>query len=298
MRTSPEFGNSEFGRLTRVALRHPAAAFRSQAAIDRQWMRLNYLDRPDFQGAVREYDRFMDILTGRGVELVMLQSASGLGLDSIYVRDATIHFDGVAAELRMTKAGRRSEPSVNRALLEAQGIHFIGHMSAPGRLEGGDVVWLDDRIVAVGLGRRSNREGIRQFKDWLGQRAEVISVKLQPFRDKNITVHLSTAFNVVGHKKAIYFPPIIPHDYYRWLRERDWTLYEMNEAEFLGQAGCLLALDDGVIMTVSRNSQSIRLLQSHGLDVLALESDEICVKGQGGFSCLTRPLWREAVLQG
>ena len=39
----------------------------------------------------------------------------------------------------------------------------------PGRLEGGDVIWLDERTLAVGRGYRTNAEGIRQLRALVGR---------------------------------------------------------------------------------------------------------------------------------
>ena len=54
----------------------------------------------------------------------------------------------------------------------------LEHVILPGTLEGGDVVWLDDRTVAVGRGYRTNTEGIRQFAAILGEAVTVLEVPL------------------------------------------------------------------------------------------------------------------------
>ena len=43
------------------------------------------------------------------------------------------------------------------------GIPVIGRIEAPGTVEGGDTLWLDERTLAVGRGYRTNDEGIRQL---------------------------------------------------------------------------------------------------------------------------------------
>jgi N-dimethylarginine dimethylaminohydrolase len=48
---------------------------------------------------------------------------------------------------------------------------IAGTIEPPGRIEGGDVVWFDDRTVAVGRGYRTNAEGIRQFASLSGRRS-------------------------------------------------------------------------------------------------------------------------------
>ena len=46
-------------------------------------------------------------------------------------------------------------------------IPILGQIMKPGKLEGGDVVWINEKTVAIGEGYRSNAEGIRQFKKFL-----------------------------------------------------------------------------------------------------------------------------------
>ena len=41
------------------------------------------------------------------------------------------------------------------------GIPILGRIEGTGTLEGGDIIWIDKRTVAVGEGYRSNAEGIR-----------------------------------------------------------------------------------------------------------------------------------------
>jgi N-dimethylarginine dimethylaminohydrolase len=53
-----------------------------------------------------------------------------------------------------------------------------GQITAPGTLEGGDFIWLDDQHAAVGLGPRTNAEGIRQLKELLGSDVELHVVEL------------------------------------------------------------------------------------------------------------------------
>ena len=59
--------------------------------------------------------------------------------------------------------------SVMAALLGIGGV-ILEQARAPQLLGGGDVVWFDDRTVAIGRGYRTNDEGIRQLRRWLAAR--------------------------------------------------------------------------------------------------------------------------------
>src|SRR5947199_10696698 len=76
---------SEVTRLERVLVKHARAAFPSDAAIDRQWQDLHYLARPDADRAAAEYDGFLELLTGSGVEVHCLSTEETGGLDTIFV---------------------------------------------------------------------------------------------------------------------------------------------------------------------------------------------------------------------
>ena len=84
---------SEVGRLRRVLLKTPEAAFQNQQTATAQWKQLNYLAKPDLAAAQAEYDRFVELLISHGVEVEFLPADERTTLDSIYVRDASIVTD-------------------------------------------------------------------------------------------------------------------------------------------------------------------------------------------------------------
>lgn len=167
---------SEVGRLTRVILRHARDAFGSAEAIGAQWRALNFTSAPDLARAEAEYERFADLLTTQGVRTHFLTGAGGL--DSIYVRDASIVCDRGAILCSMGKANRTGEPAAQAPLYRDVGVPIAGAIEPPGRLEGGDVAWIDERTLAVGRGYRTNDEGIRQLRALLDDSIDLIVVPL------------------------------------------------------------------------------------------------------------------------
>ncbi|MEC9298762.1 MAG: arginine deiminase family protein, partial [Gemmatimonadota bacterium] len=129
-------------------------AFSSQAEIDRQWQKLNFTDRPDFERAVQEHGHLVEILHGFGIETVVLPHADEGTLDAIYVRDASVATDRGIVLCSMGKESRRAEPVSQEAQFRAWGLPILGEIGGEGRLEGGDVAWLNERTVAVGRGYR------------------------------------------------------------------------------------------------------------------------------------------------
>ena len=87
----------------------------------------------------------------------------------------------------LQKAAREGEPAAQEAALAALGMPILGAIAPPGRLEGGDVVWLDRRTIAVGRGYRTNDEGIAQLRALLGDTIEeLITVPLPHWRASDV----------------------------------------------------------------------------------------------------------------
>ena len=147
-----ETAQSEVGTLTRLLVKHARDAFRGAAAIAGEWHALGFTAPPDYATAVREYDRFLELLSSTGAPVDRLPPSADAGLDSIYVRDASIVCDRGVILCRMGKPLRQREPAAQEAWFRAMGYPILGSIVPPGRLEGGDIVWLDRRTVAAGRG--------------------------------------------------------------------------------------------------------------------------------------------------
>jgi N-dimethylarginine dimethylaminohydrolase len=116
-------------------------------------------------------------------QLDYLPAAEGLTLDSLYVRDAAIETPRGLLLCYMGKPARAAEPHIHGKSLERAGVPIFGRIEAPGRIEGGDLVWFDAHTLAVARGYRTNAEGIRQLSALLGPSVEVITVPLPHYRD-------------------------------------------------------------------------------------------------------------------
>jgi len=81
---------------------------------------------------VRESDRFCDLLEGLGVELVPLSHDPGVGLDSIYPRDAAVICSRGVILCRMGKAARSREPEVFQKAVERLGLPVVGAIEGEG----------------------------------------------------------------------------------------------------------------------------------------------------------------------
>jgi len=283
-------GQTDVGTIERLLIKHVRDAFVSDEAIDDQWQSLGYTARPDLARARDEYDRFVELLTRFDVRLEYLPRDDRVGLDSIYARDASVICDEGAILCNMGKAARRTEPGVQGELLQSLGIPIHGAIEDPGRLEGGDVAWLDERTVAVGRGYRTNDEGICQFAELLeGCVDELITVPLPHWRGPGDVFHLMSIISPIDRDLALVYAPLLPVPFRETLLARGFELVEVPDDEFDSMGCNVLAAGPRRCITVAGNPETRKRLEAAGCEVREFDGREICLKGGGGPTCLTRP---------
>ena len=91
---------------------------------------------------------------------------------------------------------------------------------------------------------------------------------------------------------AVVNPAMLPESFRHRLLERKIELLEAPEHECKTLACNILALSPRKCVLLSGNTHTERMLRDQGVEVLTYTGDEICLKGSGGPTCLTRPLLR------
>ena len=285
---------NEFGEIRTIVLKHARDAFGSQAQCDDEWRALNFTAAPDFGRAVAEYDAFVAAVTAANPRVEWLPPDERAGLDSIYVRDASITTPRGMILCRMGKPARQGEPAVQGGQFRGREIPVLGVIQPPGQIEGGDVVWFDDRTVAVGRGYRTNDEGIRQFAVLLGSSVDVITVPLPHYRGPSDVFHLMSIISPVDRDLAVVYSPLMPVPFREWLIGRGITLVEVPDGEFESMGANVLAVAPRRCVMVRGNPVTKARLEEAGSSVREYDGAEISLKGGGGPTCLTRPVSRHA----
>ncbi len=287
-------GQSDVGRLRRVVVKPVRDAFGTDALVERQWRDLRYTARPDPAGAEREYQRFLSLLTEAGVEVLSFPPDPSVGLDSVYTRDASIVCDRGVILCNMGKAQRRTEPAVQEAFFRSAGVPICGRIGGAGTLEGGDVCWMDEHTLVVGRGYRTNDEGIRQLRALVADSVdEVIVVPLPHWRGPDDVFHLMSIVSPIDADLWLVHAPLLPVPFREALIIRSIELVEVATPEF-ETLGCnVLAIAPRVVVMVAGNPETRRRLERAGVQVQEFPGREICLKGGGGPTCLTRPLVRD-----
>lgn len=285
--------HSEFLKLQSVFMKPAANAFISENIIRQQWKELNYLSEPNYKNALKEYGTFEAYLRSANVEIHDFPKDASLTIDSIYCRDASIATDFGVIICNMGKAGRRLEPKAQKEFYLVKGIPILGEIAAPGTLEGGDVAWLDDKTLAVGLTYRTNEEGISQLKKLLEPKGiEIIVAQLPHYKGESDVFHLMSILSPVAKDLVVIYSPLMPIKFRKELIKRGFKFVEVPDEEFESMGCNVLAVAPRRCMMVAGNPMTQKALNDAGCEVFAYKGEEISVKGGGGPTCLTRPLLR------
>ncbi|RLB16998.1 MAG: hypothetical protein DRG63_04420 [Deltaproteobacteria bacterium] len=287
------FTQSDVSPIKRLLLKHPRDAFISQTVISRQWKRLGYTAPPDLRRALQEYDEFVQCLSQFVPEIYFLPQEGSVGLDSIYVRDASIVCRQGVVLCNMGKAERKSEPKAQEAFFRSLGIPIVGAITGQGTVEGGDVVWINEKTLAVGRSYRTNDEGIRQLRGLLGACIEeFIVVDLPHWRGPGDVFHLMSIISPIDHNLALVYSPLMPVRFRERLLSLSIRLIEVPDSEFETMGCNVLAIAPRKCLMISGNPITRSRLEQAEVEVYEFEGREISLKGGGGPTCLTRPLQR------
>ena len=284
---------SEYGALQSVFIKKATDAFVNQVVICQQWNELNFLGEPDFVSAQNEYQHFETILKTNGTQINYFEKDSSVTMDSIYCRDASIATDKGMILCTMGKMGRLNEPAAAAKIYKSLGVEILGEIKSPGTVEGGDVAWLDQNTLAVGRTYRTNEEGIRQLRDMLTPLGvAVMEVQLPHYKGPSDVFHLMSILSPVDKNLAVVYSPLMPIVFRKELLDRGYELVEVPEEEFDSMGCNVLALAPRICLMVAGNPKTKAALEKAGCKVIEYKGDEISVKGGGGPTCLTRPIFR------
>ena len=285
--------HSEYGKIETILIKRPEDAFVSRENIDAQWQALNYSSAPDFDKAVKEYDNFVSLLERVVPDVLYLPRDDKLGLDSIYARDALLATRKGIILCNMGKEARQGEPDADAEFLSGEGFPVLGAITGEGRIEGGDLIWLDDRTLAVGRGYRTNDEGIRQLAALTADLVdEVMAVPLPHWSGPAGVFHLMSMISPVDADLAVVYARLLPIPFREWLVERGMKFVEVPDEEYATMACNVLAVAPRKCLMLSGNPLTKQRLEDAGAEVWEYDGSEISLKGAGGPTCLTRPLIR------
>jgi dimethylargininase len=269
--------------LRRVLVRAP-----DEAACAR-WSEFGWRSEPDSRALRAEHEALCELLAGYGAEVIVGAPIAG-ALDAVYTFDPSIVSARGAVVLRIGKELRQAEAAATAVDLERAGIPVVATLEAPATADGGDTVWLDEHTLLVGRGYRTNAAGVAALRAALPD-VDVVEFDLPHFHGADEVMHLLSLFSPLSDDLVVGYPPLMPVRLVQLFHERGMRIVEVPDEEFDSMGANVLALEPGVALALERNRVTRERLEAAGVEVLTYAGVELS-KGDGGPTCLTRPLLR------
>lgn len=227
---------------------------------------------PDYELALREHDDYIAAMKACGVNVTVLPANEDFP-DSCFVEDPAVVTRACAVITNPATVSRRGEaelilPTI-REFYPDEHIHYI---KSPGTLEGGDVMMVGDHFY-VGLSKRTNEEGIRQFSEILALYGMTCSAV-----PLTTVLHLKTGMTYMENNLMLVSGEFMDKpgfEKYDKLRIPDNEAYAVNCIYVNGQ----------IIMPANFPATEI-LLRDAGLELIIVDTSEYR-KIDGGLSCLS-----------
>ena len=293
--------NNDVGRLRMALVCRPGSEWKpmmsggeyveeTQALIgpDNMWY-WNDRERPNLVKAQKQHDAMTQILRDEGVEVINLENPLPHMTKSVFTRDPAIIIKGGAVICRMGVSYRRGEELPFMRTLARIGMPIFHTIHSTGLMEGGSFLWLNDHTAVVSVGQRSNVEGARQLAEVL----KTLGVELVCVDNTGYGLHIDGSIVMVDVDKALVFVQDLPWWFLVRLKESGIQLIDADPRDGGMGVNCLAVKPGRVIMS-SHAKYSADKLDQNGVEVIAMDYDEIH-KGGGGVHCSTLPLIRDDV---
>lgn len=237
-------------------------------------------------GAAECHGRLLQILKENDVELIYSKTTPiKEGHTPLFTRDVGVIIEDVYIPSRMEYGYRQVEVPNAMNHINPDKI-FITEL--PYKLEGGDVVYLEKNLLLVGIGPRTDINGLHLLQ-YLFPEKEII-----PFStvraDK--AFHIDTNLGILGDKSLVYLPELVPLEIVSLLKDRGYVFVEADSNEYNTCCTNVIAISNRRIISPAENKVTNGRIRLSGVEVLEVELKDILSFG-GGPHCLTLPLLRE-----
>jgi len=286
-------GHSMVGPLKRVLVCSPRTAYWNQPERAARWRELGFAHPPSFEMAQQQHDALCRELEAAGAEVEELPPALELSIDAVYTHDASLPTDSGVIQMRPGKTNRVDEGKHHVGFCKLLGIPLLAKITAPATSEAGDMLWLDAKTLLIGRGYRTNAAGVQQMRTLLAPKnVEVLSAPLPHGAGPSCCLHLMSLISLLDEKTALVDLPGLAVETVELLKARDYTFIEIDYSERETLACNVLALGAKRLLALEENHKTNQKLRDAGFDVRTFPGSELCRNGNGGPTCLTRPLLR------
>jgi len=234
------------------------------------------LSKPEI--AIQQHDALKAALKEFGVKVLDIPELEGHP-NSVFTRDTALCTPQGYIKLRLGLKTRQGEGAWMAEALDQIGVPRVGEITAPGTVEGGDVV-LAGEVAFIGRSTRTNEEGIKQLSGPL----EVMGYEIRVIALPDSILHLDKVLMALGPKEVLYCKELVAE----------------KEIEGFGGIGIscrgdttanIICLGDRELIVNRSNTLVMARLEAAGYKVHNLDLGEFA-RGMGGPNCLIMPVRR------
>ncbi|MFC0524603.1 dimethylarginine dimethylaminohydrolase family protein [Pontibacillus salicampi] len=236
--------------------------------------------------ACKEHALFVEALEEHDVEVYLAETHPRFPYE-VNTRDLGVSTEKGIVFGRFQNPYRWGEHRLAERTLHEHKIPIHYQLTA-GNLEGGDVMYIDEKTVGVGTGIRTDETAVKALETYLHELGKnIIQI---PFSEKYL--HLDMIMNVIGEKVAIICEEALPHTLVKWLEEESFQLIRVSEEDVFLHKCNLLNIGNQVIISHHQAASVNTELKELGYTVVELALEEI-LKSGGGPRCMSFPVERE-----
>jgi arginine deiminase len=197
---------------------------------------------------------------------------------------------------------RRSETRIVEAALKQLAIPTLMKAEAPATIEGGDLVFLDDDTLLLGVGNRTNRRGLRELLATATRSGlrRLVAVPLPPS-----VIHLDGTMMVIDRDLVVVHPRSLRGTasvfengrirkrlkFLQFLKTSRMRLIEVTDYERRRRATNVIVVAPRKAIGYAGNARVKREFAENGVDLIEIEGTEL-IRGFGGPRCMTLPVLR------
>ncbi len=225
----------------------------------------------EVEKALKQHSNLVRALKNCGLDVIKLESDTNP--DSCFIEDPLVVINDIAIVCRPKPLSRMTEVNqIEGELSTYLKTYFseIHRIEPPGFIEGGNIIVTESELV-IGRGKRTNQEGINQFKNYIK------NCKIRVVNVPEDEIHLKSYCTYIGNNTIVLDPKRIDKKLFH-----NYRIIEVNKEE-RHCANCLgfnenVLIPDGCPITSRR-------IQKYGLKVQPLNIDEFR-KADGSMTCL------------
>lgn len=256
-----------------------------------------YLRKIDYGIMEREYEQIIKLYRKLEIKVYFIHSNKVDDRDKrhlfnmMFTRDLFFMTSEGAIMSKMKPNVREDEVWCARKAIKNMGAPTMKTIKGKGTFEGADALWVNSKLVIIGVGNRTNKEGFLQIRDRL--KLKGISCVAVPAPRE--TLHLLGAIQFVDAKLALVRRDLISLEIIEFLKVNGINIINIPENGEVRekQAMNIVAIAAKEIIMPADCPKTRKIYRRHGFKIAGEAKISQLINGGGGLACATAILDRK-----